>query len=468
MMAPRSMAAVALLSGIAYGCSAESSVEATSGPARVSPVWAELIGDDNYQEPSAVAIGPDGQLAVVGNFAGGLSQGETQLSGDGTVDGFLLVFSATGALKWSAALVGPAEDALTTVAFLDGSIVVAGYASEAAVLAGEPVAGSAAGSAIVARFTTEGSLEWLRTFGGDGYQAVSSISPTDSGSLVIAGDFTSRLGLPNELESAGSSDSFVAELSAAGEVLWNASISSPGTEVVSHVTRRADGATVVTGTSDGLLEPESASDGAPVRAFVRAFDSTGTPTWWAPDLFSGTHSHGGEHLTVERAELLTSSSGNLVVGATRGQMFALHSQDFEAPDLGTAVIVGLDSEGQPRWRSEFSAHDAQIQLAGATYDELSSHLRLIGSFNGEMRFASGTLTSDQGRSLFTLELGELGELDNARLVDFSGQSDLGSTSITARASGVTSSGTTVVVAAVEHADGDRDILLAELPALEAH
>lgn len=445
---------------VAAGCSVTTTSDA---PDAIAPHWAELIGGAGYQEPSAVAVGPEGQIAVVGNFAGALSHDSAQLSGDGSVDGFLLVFDAAGELRWSAGLVGAGNDSLGSVVFVGDAIVVGGSASDSAVLAESPVAGPASASALLARFAADGSLEWQRTFGGNGYQGVSAVSATPAGTIVVAGDFTSRLELDGDLESAGASDSFVAELSDTGDLLWGTTISSEGTEVVRGVTVGADGSTIVSGITQAFHDAAAedthgGAHNASVEAFVHAFAAGGAPLWSAHDLFAAAHSH-GDHTAVEEAQILSATPQGVVFGGMRGELFGLHGEDFEAPILGTAILVELDLSGQVRWFTELQGHDTQIQLGGTSSNQpLGS---VFGSFDGAMNVGGGTVYTESRRRLFLADLGEGGEL-GVKLVDLANL-PFGA-AVSAVASAPRADGSTIAVASVTHpGESERDVLLTHLP-----
>jgi len=138
-------------------------------------LWAQSVGGTGYDRGDALAVGPDGSIAITGWYNGTVDfdpgAGVTNFTSSGGDDIFVCKFNAAGGFLWAQAVGGIGADHGKSVAFgPDGSVSVAGYFSDTVDF--DPGAGSvsytsAGGTdAFVAQFDTAGSLAWANAFGG--------------------------------------------------------------------------------------------------------------------------------------------------------------------------------------------------------------------------------------------------------------------------------------------------------------
>jgi hypothetical protein len=82
----------------------------------------------------------------------------------------------------------------------------------------------------IAAFTFEGSLDWLRCFGGPGDQRVRGIAMHDAGEAYVVGDFRTSITLDgiDTIAARGGSDAFAARFSGSGAPLWIQAIGTTG------------------------------------------------------------------------------------------------------------------------------------------------------------------------------------------------------------------------------------------------
>lgn len=83
--------------------------------------------------------------------------------------------------------------------------------------------------AFVAAFTFEGTIDWLRCFGGPGVQRARGVAIQNAGDVYVVGDFTSAISLDgaSSVMARGASDAFVARFDGTGTPVWLQSIGTP-------------------------------------------------------------------------------------------------------------------------------------------------------------------------------------------------------------------------------------------------
>jgi len=163
-------------------------------------------GDDD--EAAGVSADADGNVFIAGH-----SFGPIESENQGSADAFVAKFSASGALLWIRQRGAAGYDAADAVrADGDGNVVVSGQMG--GVLAGGPGV-VIPGTPYVAKYSPEGELLWELQLQEAAAGSASAVTVDDLGSVWIAGYTSGAWAGANQ----GLYDSFVAQLSAQGDVL---------------------------------------------------------------------------------------------------------------------------------------------------------------------------------------------------------------------------------------------------------
>jgi hypothetical protein len=172
-------------------------------------LWMRQLGSSvGYDDAIAgVSTDAEGNALIAGRSFGAL-EGENH----GSADAFVAKLSGAGELLWIHQLGDAGYDAAESVqADADGNVFIAGQ------LGGSFVGGPGVvipGRPFVAKYSPAGEQLWLTAFDEGAIGSVSSVA-SDGGDAVIVGYTSSDWGAPNQ----GSFDSFVARVSADGELL---------------------------------------------------------------------------------------------------------------------------------------------------------------------------------------------------------------------------------------------------------
>ena len=191
-----------------------------------------------------VAVAPDNSgVLVVGNYR------------DGNI--FLAKFSPAGALMWDLTWGGNQEGASAIAVAPNGTIYVTGATFGF---------GVGQGDAFLLSFTSTGSLNWQRTWGGASFDVAHDIAVATDGSIFISGD-----------TQFSANSAFLVKFAADGSVIWQrewgvvAKNGVPGETTGHGVAAAPDGGAYVAGASTGA--------GADPNLVVVRFDSAGNFVW---------------------------------------------------------------------------------------------------------------------------------------------------------------------------------------------
>lgn len=158
-------------------------------------VWSKMLSGENYDIASALAMTPDGGIAMAGY---------TNSFGAGSTDAFLAKWSINGTLVWAKTLGGAYDDEARAIATTsDGGIVIAGDTSSF---------GAFSTDFLLAKWGISGNLEWAKTLGGASEDIAYAITITLDEGIVAAGHSNSF--------SAGGDDVLMAKWGATGALIW--------------------------------------------------------------------------------------------------------------------------------------------------------------------------------------------------------------------------------------------------------
>ena len=185
-------------------------------------LWHTFFGSSGEDRGYGVAVDGSGNIYVTGWSA--VTWGDPILDHSGDPDAFVAKFNSDGALQWNTFLGGADDDY--------GAAIVVDEAGETIYVSGESYA--AWGEPIVpfvgqqhevfvAKLNGQGTLQWLTFMGSDQSDRQSlhgGLEVDDSGNVYVHGWSYATWGSPIN-PFAGMTDAFVAKLSASGARQWN-------------------------------------------------------------------------------------------------------------------------------------------------------------------------------------------------------------------------------------------------------
>jgi hypothetical protein len=253
-------------------------------------LWGRYFGGSDLELPRALAIDSAGHAYIAGYTSSidlPTTPGALQRASAGGFDGFVAKFNGTGELIYATYLGGPSSESVTAlVVDSQGRAVVAG-GSLSSSLAGFQAPrqfGPGGGTdAFICRLNAQGAgLDWLSRIGGGSRDSALALSFAPNGGLAILGITESEnfptAGTPVQAELLGSSDLFVALLSADGQTL-SASIYLGGSEAENlgdpfYVRYTLDGET-----EERILFPEAAGIAVSALGEIHIAARTSSDDW---------------------------------------------------------------------------------------------------------------------------------------------------------------------------------------------
>ena len=214
--------------------------------AQLSLDWALDIDNVNSNSTSSISdveVDPAGNVYIIGNFSGSVDfdpgPGTDIRIGDWN-DVFLQKYNSSGTLQWTRTFGGTSNDNGYQIE-LDASNNIYTVGQFGATVDFNPGTGTtlvtSAGSidVFVQKFSTNGTFQWVKTFGGIEADLPYAFERDASGNLLITGyfngtaDFNPGVATANKT-ALGYSDAYVLKLNSNGDFLWVATMGSLGTD----------------------------------------------------------------------------------------------------------------------------------------------------------------------------------------------------------------------------------------------
>lgn len=187
----------------------------------------------------------------------------------------VVVLDGAGMPRWGGVIGGDNNDAASGVAIAsDGAVVVAGTVRDVLTIDGVTMVVRGTTDAIVAMYDAAGTIQGANLLGADDVAGARGVAIAPDGRVVLAGEFSGVIRGPNgDLTADGGDDAFVATIDRTAHVTAIAPISGPGREeIVGVASSKAGIAYGVAHTAEliafGAHLPSPASPTGGVAVFV--------------------------------------------------------------------------------------------------------------------------------------------------------------------------------------------------------
>lgn len=386
--------------------------------------WVRSAGSTNAQPLGgatelARAIRSDrmGNVYVAGGFNGRADFGGTNvLQSAGATDSFLAKYSANGDLQWVIRGGGPGRDHFTDLGVSpDGTVVVAGSTETNAAYSGNFLPGAGMSDIVVAKYTADGTLQWIRAIGNTDVDQANAVAVDGAGDVFVTGLFTGTNFYPNGSSisaSFGTSDAFISRFRSDGSVVWARSGGGLLTDSGNDVTPDGAGGAYFAGRvgSSAIFGPIPVGGAGNEEAFAAHIDGNGFYRWVTNSTSFSGDQHAQSIARAENGDLYVSGpfSGTFVFGTNT---LADASMGAGAHDIFLAKITPL---GELSWVR---------QVAGITDDgrngtevavDQQGSIYLAGSVGGSARFSSIAIETNGLDDIFLAKYGANGDVQWAR------------------------------------------------------
>lgn len=353
------------------------------GPDATPPSgWTRAFSSARSDFARSVALDPAGNTYVVGSFYGDAVLAGQTVTSNGSIDVFVAKFSTDGQLLWLHTFGGSgADDAFDVDA--DGSrVVIVGKFFQAVDFGTGPISAAAGGDGFVLALDPAGHTLWVDHRAASGNLEFRRVD-IGASAIYAGGDFFGTLTLPSGAVTSRMVDLVAMKYDLMGNAAWGTAVGGSDYDFLNGLAVTADGNVAIGGSFHVSLDmnagPVTALGGNDI--FVEKLSSAnGTPVW--TKRFGGTDE---ESLWGLRQ----TSAGLVFVGCFAGQ-FNVNATLYTSAGMSDGLTIALAGDGSTSWVRTVGGASADCAYQVA---ETSSGLLVAGNFMDSMQVGGTVLQS---------------------------------------------------------------------------
>ena len=241
-------------------------------------LWDRSFGG-NYSEIfySLTATSDGGFL--LGGYSNSPASGDKSEGSKGAYDYWIVKTDASGNILWNRTFGGNSWDQLLSLtATSDGGFLLGGQSLSSA--SGDKSESSSHYDFWVVKIDASGNKLWDRTFGGSSIESLASLTEISDGGFLLGGYSLSNISGDKTEDSKGSADYWVVKTDASGNMLWDKTIGGDLADAINSLTETTDGGFLLGGMSDS---PASGDKSEGSRGgydyWVVKIDASGNKLW---------------------------------------------------------------------------------------------------------------------------------------------------------------------------------------------
>lgn len=359
-----------------------------SFPAAVSVISAGGAGEDRG---AGIALDASGNIYITGTYTGNTVFGNVLNMSAGETDIFVIKYNSNGVFQWVKSAGGPLEDYVESIAVdVNGNVFVTGYYQDEAKFATGIFKTSEGGlDVFVIKYNTSGVFQWVQSAGGPDNDTGAGVAADASGNVYVVGSYesTAAFGATNKTVQ-GNNDIFIAKYNTGGTLQWVESAGGTGFDNGNDIAIDVNNKLYITGsfsgtTNFGTINRTSAGQN---DIYVAKFDPS-TSTWTYAVAVGGTNGENGKSIVVDasgNAYITGSFDGNVTFGSSN-----LSSQGagdiFVAKCNNAGVFQWVQSGGSS---ATDAGQDIAIDANGNVY--ITGAISGIANFGSVTRTPEGT------------------------------------------------------------------------------
>lgn len=171
-----------------------------------------------------------GNVYLIGNFQGTINIGGNLFTSFGDNDIFIAKYTFDGSLEWFRNAGSPAGDIVTDISIdVNGDLIIVGYYWDNINFQGNILPYSGVCNMFLVKYSSFGSLIWLKSAWGSGLKIPRGITTDSNGNIYSTGYFSGSVTFDGAsditLNSTGGNDAFISKFDSNGDVIWSKSIS---------------------------------------------------------------------------------------------------------------------------------------------------------------------------------------------------------------------------------------------------
>jgi len=377
-------------------------------------IWAFSGGNTLTEEAKSISTDLNGNAFVAGVFKDSIFNGNNKLYSHGNDDIFIAKFDNSGNLLWTRCFGGSQNDGYGVCLKTDlyGNCYVTGAYSYTAHIGSLTLSNGYSNNVFLLKFNSIGNIIFAKDYLSSGSSVGYGIDIDFAQNCYITGYFYNELfAIPNNVQSVGSHDIFIAKTDIQGNIIWSRSAGGNSYDTGGGVSIDINGNVYITGYFNNASQFGSmvvnSSGGDDI--FVAKYSNTGNLIWVSRTYGAGVYDLGLKIRTFNDKVYLVGQFEDVIT---------IGSQIFSSFGLSDGFVSMLDSSGSFLWTK---------QLGGQGSDRLTdlnvvnnNNVFIAGWCNGIAVFDNVIVSTGNNQNGIICLLDASGNLVNYKLASGNG------------------------------------------------
>lgn len=223
--------------------------------ANLQILWQKTLGGNNPEFEAIVIETQDGGFFVSGYSDSGVS-GDKTVPSQGERDYWILKLDEMGSIEWQKSIGGSLNDRLQmSFQTIDGGFMLGGFSISN--ISGDKSENSRGLNDIwLVKINGSGTIEWDKTYGGNGQDILRDIIPTSDGGYLVGSYSESNANGEKSENSRGGMDYWLLKIQNNGSLSWNKTIGGSGIDYLRDLKELSDGNYLLSGYSNSNISGE--------------------------------------------------------------------------------------------------------------------------------------------------------------------------------------------------------------------
>jgi hypothetical protein len=302
--------------------------------------WQKALGGSNADEANSIQQTSDGGYIVAGTTSS-MDDDITNKKEENGIDDWVIKLDASGSIQWQKVLGGDSYDEAKSVQqTIDGGYIVAGSSRSNFRKETRGLLDGANDESWLIKLDQNGSMQWQKVFGGEGYDNPESIQQTKDKGYIIVGESNKSI-----ITSASDYNFYVVKLNESGIIQWQKSLGGTNDDGAYSVQQTKDDGYIIAGTTQSIDGDVTNIPGGSQDFWIVKLSVTGDILWQKAF---------GETAKDTAYSIQQTKDGGYIMAGSSGV------KDIDG------TVIKLNEKGDVEW---------QKSLGGTEYDEFKCILQ---------------------------------------------------------------------------------------------
>jgi hypothetical protein len=222
--------------------------------------WQNTLGGTGTEWNCTIEPTMDGGYIAAGSSDSDVSGDKTEASLNGGWDLWILKLDPLGNISWQNTIGGNNQDHFPAIhQTSDGGYIMGTFTASA--ISGDKTEDCHGNDDYwILRLDTSGNIIWQNTIGGDSFDRLSSIRPSNDGGFIVGGTSLSDQSVDKTENCKGFDDYWMVKVNATGDVQWDKTIGGNKFDYLIDILQIADGEYLAAGYSSSSISGDKAED----------------------------------------------------------------------------------------------------------------------------------------------------------------------------------------------------------------